>query len=60
MGINALGNSSGVEVKVFNETPGPQRMSAWNSGDMGGRAGMMNLNYHKFPITFDSINKLNT
>lgn len=30
MGIRAFGNSSGFEVNVLRETPGPQRMSAWN------------------------------
>lgn len=40
IGTSALGKSSGVEVKVFNETPGPQNMSAWKSGDIGDLAGM--------------------
>lgn len=29
MGISALGNSSGFDVKVLRETPGPHRMRAW-------------------------------
>lgn len=29
IGIKAFGNSSGFEVNVVNETPGPQRMMAW-------------------------------
>lgn len=29
MGNNALGNSSGLEVNVLRETPGPHKMRAW-------------------------------
>lgn len=35
MGIRALGKSSGVEVKVLKETPGPHKMRAWKSGQAG-------------------------
>ena len=28
IGIRALGNSSGFEVNVFKDTPGPHRMNA--------------------------------
>lgn len=33
MGTSALGNSSGDEVKVFNDTPGPQSIMACKPGD---------------------------
>ena len=39
-GIRALGKSSGVEVNVLKETPGPQRMRAWKSWGSGILAGI--------------------
>lgn len=39
-GIRALGKSSGVEVNVLKETPGPQRMRAWKSWESGVLAGI--------------------
>jgi len=33
IGTNALGNSSGDDVNVFRETPGPQRIKAWKPED---------------------------
>lgn len=33
IGSSAFGDSSGLEVKVSNETPGPQRIMAWKPGD---------------------------
>lgn len=41
MGTSALGKSSGVEVKVLNERPGPHKIKAWKSGEAGDLAGMM-------------------
>lgn len=41
IGINALGNSSGFDVNVFNDTPGPHRIIAWNPvGGTGTECGM--------------------
>lgn len=33
MGKSALGFSSGFEVKVGNDDPGPQRTKAWSPGE---------------------------
>jgi len=32
IGIRAFGKSSGFEVNVFSDTPGPHRMRAWKPG----------------------------
>ena len=32
MGSSAFGISLGVDVKVLNEAPGPQRIKAWKPG----------------------------
>lgn len=41
IGISALGNSSGFDVNVFNDTPGPHRIIAWNPvGGTGTECGM--------------------
>lgn len=41
IGTNAFGKSSGVDVKVFKEIPGPHKMSAWKSGEIGDLVGMV-------------------
>jgi hypothetical protein len=33
IGSRAFGFSSGLEVKVGNDEPGPQRMTAWSPGE---------------------------
>ena len=52
MGINALGFSSGIEVKVLNDRPGPQRIRAWkpNCGWSLCRLGMLMLGLRKVVI----------
>lgn len=47
-GSRALGKSSGVEVNVLKDTPGPQKIRAWkswDSGDLGGIAKCVFLIY---------------
>lgn len=41
IGTSAFGNSSGVEVKVFRDRPGPHKMSAWKSGKIDALSGMV-------------------
>ena len=42
MGIRALGYSSGFDVKVLRETPGPHSMRAWKPvGGTGTECGMV-------------------
>lgn len=44
IGVRAFGNSSGLDVKVLRETPGPHRMMAWKPvGGTGTECGMMAL-----------------
>lgn len=43
MGTSALGKSSGVEVKVLKESPGPHNIKAWKSGEAGDLAGMVRI-----------------
>lgn len=43
MGTKALGKSSGAEVKVLKDSPGPQNIKAWNSGDDGTLDGIAEL-----------------
>ena len=38
MGTRAFGNSSGVEVNVFKDTPGPQSITAWKPEEGIGNA----------------------
>ena len=52
-GIRALGKSSGVEVNVLKDTPGPQRTRAWKSwesGDLGAIADLWLLHTEVYPL----------
>ena len=42
-GSRAFGKSSGVEVNVLKDTPGPQRIRAWKLWDSGDLDGIANL-----------------
>lgn len=43
MGISALGKSSGVDVKVLKDSPGPHNIKAWKSGEIGDLTGIVRI-----------------
>lgn len=49
MGNRAFGDSSGLDVNVSNETPGPHNITAWKPGaGMESACGMMALILESF------------